>query len=494
MTFNDLREFLNHLESKNLLKRVKAQVDANLEIAAIMDRLVKKGGPAVIFENVEGYNIPVVANLFGTEERVAIGLGITEDEFIEIGKWLAYLQRPKPPEGIWEAIKSIPFFGRMLTLGPKTVRSGACQEVVLQGDDVDLSKFPIIKCWPEDAAPLITWPLVITQPPPLSPSLRGTEGGTINVGVYRMQYLDKKRAIMRWLKHRGGAHHQRLWKEKGKSMPVAVAIGCEPATIIAAVTPVPEDVSEFHFAGVLRKKAIELVDCKTVPLKVPATAEIVLEGEIRHEDTAMEGPFGDHTGYYNSAEPFPVFHIKCITHRKDPLYLTTITGRPPKEDAIIGMALNKMFLPSLQLQFPEVQDFSLPMEAVSYRIAVVSIKKQFPGHARRIMMGIWGMLKQFMYVKYIIVVDEDINVHDWNDVVWAISTRVDPARDTMIIEETPIDYLDFSSPVAELGSKMGIDATMKKSPEVNREWGKKVEMDKMIESLIDKRWGEYGIE
>ena len=494
MIFNDLREFLNHLESKNLLKRVKAQVDANLEIAAIMDRLVKKGGPAVIFENVEGYNIPVVANLFGTEERVAIGLGITEDEFIEIGKWLAYLQRPKPPEGIWEAIKSIPFFGRMLTLGPKTVRSGACQEVVLQGDDVDLSKFPIIKCWPEDAAPLITWPLVITQPPPLSPSLRGTEGGTINVGVYRMQYLDKKRAIMRWLKHRGGAHHQRLWKEKGKSMPVAVAIGCEPATIIAAVTPVPEDVSEFHFAGVLRKKAIELVDCKTVPLKVPATAEIVLEGEIRHEDTAMEGPFGDHTGYYNSAEPFPVFHIKCITHRKDPLYLTTITGRPPKEDAVIGMALNKMFLPSLQLQFPEVVDFSLPMEAVSYRIAVVSIKKQFPGHARRIMMGIWGMLKQFMYVKYIIVVDDDINVHDWNDVVWAISTRVDPARDIMIIEDTPIDYLDFSSPVAELGSKMGIDATMKKPPEVNREWGKKLEMDKIVADLVNKKWKDYNID
>jgi len=485
MTFNDLREFLNHLEAKNLLKRVKVQVDANLEIAGIMDRLVKKGGPAVIFENVKGYNIPVVANLFGTQERVAIGLGITEDEFIEIGKWLAYLQRPKPPEGLWEAIKSIPTFGKMLNLGPKTVRSGPCHDVVLQGGDVDLSKFPIIKCWPEDAAPLITWPLVITQTPDASQT---------NVGVYRMQYLDRKRAIMRWLKHRGGAHHQRLWQEQGKPMPVAVAIGCEPATIIAAVTPVPEDVSEFHFAGILRKKAIDLVECKTVPLKVPATAEIVLEGEIYHDDTAMEGPFGDHTGYYNAAEPFPVFHIKCITHRKDPLYLTTITGRPPKEDAVIGMALNKMFLPSLQLQFPEVQDFSLPMEAVSYRIAVVSIKKQFPGHARRIMMGIWGMLKQFMYVKYIIVVDEDINVHDWNDVVWAISTRVDPARDTMIIEETPIDYLDFSSPVAELGSKMGIDATMKKSPEVSREWGKKVEMDKMIESLIDKRWGEYGIE
>jgi len=485
MIFNDLREFLNHLESKNLLKRVRVQVDANLEIAGIMDRLVKKGGPAVLFENVKGYAMPVVANLFGTQERVALGLGIDENEFIEIGKWLAYLQRPKPPEGLWEAIKSIPSFGKILTLGPKTIKNAPCQDVILQGDDVDLSKFPIIKCWPEDAAPLITWPLVITQSPDASQT---------NIGVYRMQYLDKNRAIMRWLKHRGGAHHQRLWQEKGQTMPVAVVIGCEPATTIAAVTPVPEDVSEFLFAGILRKKAIELVECKTIPLKVPATAEIVLEGEIRHDDTAMEGPFGDHTGYYNSAEPFPVFHIKCITHRKIPLYLTTITGRPPKEDAIIGMALNKMFLPSLQLQFPEVVDFSLPMEAVSYRIAVVSIKKQFPGHARRIMMGIWGMLKQFMYVKYIIVVDDDINVHDWNDVVWAISTRVDPKRDVMIIEDTPIDYLDFSSPVAELGSKMGIDATMKKSPEVNREWGKKIEADKAIENLINKRWKEYGIE
>ncbi|MBI5327291.1 MAG: menaquinone biosynthesis decarboxylase [Deltaproteobacteria bacterium] len=485
MTFNDLREFLNHLESKNLLKRVKAEVSANLEIAAIMDRLVKNAGHAVIFENIKGYNAPVIANLFGTQERVALGLGVTEDELLEIGKWIAYLQRPKPPEGLWDAIKSIPSFGKMLMLGPKTVKSGPCQEVILQGDDVDLSKFPIIKCWPEDAAPLITWPLVITQ---------STDGCQTNVGVYRMQYLDKKRCIMRWLKHRGGAHHQRLWKANGRPMPVAVAIGCEPATIVAAVTPVPEDVSEFHFAGVLRKKAIELVGCKTIPLKAPATAEIVLEGEIHHDDTAMEGPFADHTGYYNSAEPFPVFHIKCITHRKNPLYLTTITGRPPKEDAVIGIALNKMFLPSLQLQFPEIVDFTLPMEAVSYRIVVVSIRKQYPGHARRIMMGIWGMLKQFMYVKYIIVVDDDINIHDWNDVIWAISTRVDPKRDTLIIEDTPIDYLDFSSPVAELGSKMGIDATIKKPPEVNREWGKKIEMDKAIEDLINRRWKEYGFE
>lgn len=484
MTFNDLREFLNHLESQNLLKRVKVQVDANLEIAAIMDRLVKNSGPAVIFEDVKGYKMPIVANLFGTMERVAMGLGTSVDGLGEIGRFIAQIQRPEPPEGLWGIIKKLPFIKDMLTLSPKTVRFGPCQEVVLTGGDVDLSRFPIIKCWPGDVAPLITWPLVIT---------RGPEGGPFNVGVYRMQPLDRDRTIMRWLKHRGGAHHQRLWREKGKPMPVAVAIGCEPATIIAAVTPLPEDVSEFHFAGILRRKAIELVECKTIPLKVPATSEIVLEGEIYHEDTTLEGPYADHTGYYNTAEPFPVLHIKCITHRKNPLYLTTITGRPPMEDAIIGMALNRLFLPSLQLQFPEVVDFCLPMEAVSYRVAVVSIKKQYPGHAKRVMMGLWGMLKQFMYVKYIVVVDDDIDVHNWADVAWALATRVDPARDTVIIEDTPIDYLDFSSPVLELGSKMGIDATMKRPPEVTREWGRKVEMDKRIVELVDKRWEEYGL-
>ncbi|MFQ5585525.1 MAG: menaquinone biosynthesis decarboxylase [Thermodesulfobacteriota bacterium] len=485
MIYRDLREFVALLEGRGLLKRVKSEVDPHLEVAEIMDRLVRKGGAAVLFESVKGYDMPIVANLFGTEERVALGLGIREEELSDIGKFLAYLQRPEPPEGLWEAVKSIPFFGKMLTLGPKGVRSAPCQEVVAEGDAVDISTIPIIKCWPDDAAPLITWPLVVTQ---------GPDGGPMNVGIYRMQYLDGRRCIMRWLKHRGGAQHQRLWQERGKSMPLAVAIGCEPATTIAAVTPVPDTMSEFHFAGILRKRAIELVDCRTVPLKVPATAEIVLEGEIRHDDTVMEGPFGDHTGYYNSPEPFPVFHIKCVTHRKNPLYLTTITGRPPKEDAVIGLALNRMFLPTLRLQFPEVVDFNLPMEAVSYRIAVVSIKKQYPGHARRIMMGIWGMMRQFLYVKYIIVVDDDIDVHSWEDVIWALATRVDPARDTVILEGTPIDYLDFSSPVSELGSKMGIDATMKGAPEVTREWGKKMEMERSIVELVDRRWKEYGIE
>ncbi len=483
MTFSDLRAFIDLLETKGLLKRVTAEVSTDLEIAEIMERLIHTGGPAVLFENVLGSSMPVLANLFGTRERCAMGLGVAEEEFIKIGELIAFLQRPKPPEGIWNAVKQVPFLGKMLTLGPKTKGSGACQEVVKTGDDADLSMLPILKCWPGDAAPLITWPLVVT---------RGPEGGAFNVGVYRMQYLDKKRAIMRWLAHRGGAKHKAEWEAIGKPQPVAIAIGCEPATTLAAVTPVPEDVDEFLFAGILRKKNIELVECKTVPLKVPASAEIIIEGEIRHDETEMEGPFGDHTGYYNAAEPFPVFHVKAITHRKNPIYMTTITGRPPKEDAVIGTVLNNIYLPSLQLQFPEVVDFSLPMEAVSYRIAILSIKKQYPGHARRVMMGFWGVLKQFMYVKYVIIVDEDINVHDWDDVVWAISTRVDPARDTVIIEDTPIDYLDFASPKDGLGGKMGIDATNKIPPEVTREWGTKMEMTAEIKDLVEKRWKEYG--
>jgi len=485
MAYDDLREFIAALEEKGLVKRIRAEVSTELEAAEVMDRLVKRGGPAVVFENVAGHSMPVVGNLFGTRERVALGLGIGEAELAQLGEFIALLQRPRPPEGIWDAVKKLPFFGKVLTLGPKTVRSGACQDVVKEGSRASLAELPIIKCWPGDAAPLITWPLVVTRAP---------EGGPQNVGVYRMQVLDERRTIMRWLKHRGGAGHQRLWEAAKKPMPVAVAIGCDPAVVIAAVTPVPEDVGEFHFAGILRKKAVELVECKTVPLKVPASAEIILEGEIRHGECELEGPFGDHTGYYNSAEPFPVFHIKAVTHRKDPLYLTTITGRPPKEDAVIGTVLNNIYLPSLKLQFPEVVDFSLPMEAVSYRIAVVSMKKQYPGHARRLMMGIWGVLKQFMYVKYVIVVDDDIDVHDWSDVVWAISTRVDPARDTLIIDKTPIDYLDFSSPVENLGSKMGIDATAKSPPEVSRPWGEKMEMDRSIVELVDRKWKDYGLE
>ena len=488
MVYRDLREFIEALEGKGLLSRVRAQVDPALEVSCVLNNLVKSGGPAVLFENVKGHKTPILGNLFGTRERVAMALGVTEEEFGKIGEFIAMLQRPAPPEGLLDAVKKIPLLGKVMTLGPKKVRSAACQEVVKIGAEADLSELPIIKCWPGDAAPLISWGLVVTKAPP------GGEGReSTNVGVYRMQYLDSDRLIMRWLKHRGGAAHHRLWQETGKPMPVAIAIGTEPATTIAAVTPVPEDVDEFLFAGILRKKAIELVECKTIPLKVPATAEIILEGEIYPDETAPEGPFGDHTGYYNSVEEFPVFRLKAITHRKNPIYLTTITGRPPKEDAVIGTVLNNIYLPSLKLQFPEIRDFSLPMEAVSYRIAVVSIKKGYPGHARRIMMGIWSVLKQFMYVKYIIVVDEDINVHDWADVIWAISTRVDPARDTLIIDKTPIDYLDFSSPTDSLGSKLGIDATTKGPPEVTRPWGELMRMDPGIEELVKKRWKEYGL-
>ncbi|MBI5598377.1 MAG: UbiD family decarboxylase [Deltaproteobacteria bacterium] len=496
MAYDDMREFIKTLEARGLLKRVAAEVSHELEIPEILDRLVKNGGPAVIFEKVKGFAMPVVGNLYGTRERVAAGLGVEAEEFRRIGEFIAMLQRPRPPEGLWDAIKQLPFFGKLLTLGPKTVSRAPCQDVLLTGEDADLRKLPIIKCWPGDAAPLITWPLVVTQAP---------DGGPYNVGVYRMQRMDGKRAIMRWLPQRGGARHHRLWQEKNmptagrqampanqQAMPVAVAIGCEPATTIAGVTPLPDDVGEFHFAGVLRKKAIELVECRTVPLKVPATAEIVLEGEMRPDDTALEGPFGDHTGYYNGAEPFPVFTLKAITHRKNPLYLTTITGRPPKEDAIIGTVLNTMYLPTMRLNFPEVVDFALPMEAVSYRIAVVSIKKEYPGHARRIMMGLWGVLKQFLYVKYVIVVDDDIDVHNWADVIWAISTRVDPKRDTVIIEDTPIDYLDFSSPKDGLGSKLGIDATNKMPPEVTRKWGERLGMEKEVIELVTKRWKDYG--
>lgn len=486
MIFDDLRDFLDYLEKNNELVRVKAPVDSNLEITEILNRLLKKNGPAVIFENVKGYNVPVVANLFGTVKRVAMGLGTDETGLTEIGEFLATLDRPEPPEGIIDAIKKIPFYKQMLGLSPKIVKSAPCQEVVLTGEDVDLNKFPVLKCWPDDAGPLITWPLVVTKDP---------ENSTFNVGVYRIQVLSKDTAIMRWLKHRGGANHQRKWASLGhQSMEVAVAIGNDPAMIVSAVTPVPEQIDEFLFAGVLRKKSVNVVKCKTVDLQVPATSEIVLEGEVIFNETAIEGPFGDHTGYYNAAEPFNVFKIKCITHRVNPLYLATVTGRPPREDAILALGINKIFIPLLKKSFPEIVDFSLPMEAVSYRIAVVSIKKEYPGHAKRIMMGIWGFLKQFLYVKYIIVVDDDINVNSWDDVIWALATRVDPARDSTIIEDTPIDYLDFASSKVELGSKMGIDATMKYPPEVDREWGKKIEMDSDIVEQVDKRWKEFGLD
>lgn len=484
MPYADLRDFLNLLEREGELVRVKAEVDPNLEITEILNRLLKDNGPAVIFENVKDHKIPIVANLFGTLKRVTMGLETDEPGLQEIGRFLSYLQHPDPPSGLMEAIKKVPFFAQVMNLRPRISQSGPCQEVVREGSDVDLGSLPILKCWPEDAGPLITWPLVITRPP---------DGGPYNVGVYRMQVIGKDQAILRWLKQRGGARHYRAWMREGRPMPVAVTIGNEPATIIAAVTPLPEGISEFQFACLLRRKSIGLVRCRTIDLEVPATSEIVLEGEVIPGRLASEGPHGDHTGYYNPEEPYPIFKIRCITHRKGPLYLTTITGRPPREDAIIGLALNSIFVPMLRKTFPEVVDFHLPMEAISYRIAVVSINKDYPGHAKRVMMGLWGFLPQFLYVKYIIVVDHDIDVKVWDDVIWALATNVDPARDVTLIENTPIDHLDFASPLAGLGSKMGIDATTKVYPEVTRRWGRRIVMDRKIIDKVDSRWEEYGL-
>lgn len=487
MAYADLRGFIRFLEDKGLLVRVKAEVDPHLEITEITNRLLAKGGPAVLFERVKGSTLPLLINLYGTIERVALGLETDEAGLVEIGDFLAFLQHPEPPKGFIDAVKHLPFYGRILHLSPKKVTRAPCQEVVHQGDEVDLDRIPLLHCWPEDAAPQITWSLTITRPPD------GVEG-KYNVGIYRMQKVDRNTTLMRWLKHRGGARHWRQWMALDRPMPVAVAIGCEPATTIAAVTPVPDQIGEFHFAGLLRRKPVELVRCKTIDLEVPASSEIILEGEILPGETADEGPHGDHTGFYNSVESFPIFHIRCITHRSDPIYLTTTTGRPPREDAAIGLALNRVFLPLLRQQFPEIVDFHLPMEAVSYRIAVIAMKKEYPGHAKRVMMGFWGFLKQFLYVKYIIAVDADLNVRSWDDVIWAVATQVDPGRDTFVIENTPIDYLDFASPVSGLGSKMGIDATTKIPPETTREWGKRIVMSSEIIDRVDRRWTEYGID
>ncbi|MFQ5544294.1 MAG: menaquinone biosynthesis decarboxylase [Nitrospiria bacterium] len=486
MAFKDLRQFITFLEEKGALVRIKKEIDPHLEMTEIYDRLVKKGGPAILFENVKGSDMPVLINLYGTVERVALGLDTDEKGLLEIGEFLAFLQHPEPPKGFVDAVKHLPFYARILHLSPKKVTHAPCQEIVLTEDQIDLDQLPILHCWPDDAAPLITWPLVITKPPP-------EKEGKFNVGIYRMQKIDKTRTIMRWLDHRGGAKHYREWMKEGTPMPVAVALGCDPATTIAAVTPVPDQIGEFHFAGLLRKKQVELVRCKTVDLEVPSTSEVIIEGEIYPDEIMDEGPHGDHTGFYNSVEPFPIFRVKCITHRKNPIYLTTTTGRPPREDAIIGLALNQIFLPLLKQHFPEIIDFHLPMETCSYRVAVISIKKDYPGHAKRVMMGIWGFLKQFLYVKLIIVVDPEIDIRNWNDVMWAISTQIDPARDTFTIEQTPIDYLDFASPKSGLGSKMGIDATTKMPPETDREWGKPMSMDPEVITKIDQLWDELGI-
>lgn len=488
MTYKSLRDFIEILEQQNKLIRVSTPVFTELEMTEIQTRLLAEEGPAVLFENVQGHDMPVLVNLFGTVDRVAMGMNRAPEQLREVGETLAFLKQPEPPGGWKEAVEMLPLLKTVMAMQPKTVKKAPCQEVVLEGDDIDLDQLPIQTCWPGEPAPLITWPLVVTKGP------SDKREDNYNLGIYRMQKLGKNKTLMRWLKHRGGAqHHQRWGKEKTEPLPAAAVIGSDPGTILAAVTPVPDTLSEYQFAGLLRGKKVELVDCKTIPLKVPAQAEIVLEGYVSLEEYGDEGPYGDHTGYYNSVEPFPVFTITAVTMRKEPIYLSTFTGRPPDEPSVLGEALNEVFIPLLQQQFPEIVDFWLPPEGCSYRVAVVSIKKAYPGHAKRVMMGVWSFLRQFVYTKFVIVVDDDINARDWKDVIWAMSTRMDPVRDVTLVENTPIDYLDFASPESGLGGKMGLDATNKLPPETKREWGKEIRMDQNIIDLVDQKWAEYGL-
>lgn len=488
MKYNDLRDFIKKLEKKGELKRISYPVDPHLEMTEIADRVLRAGGPALLFENPIGYDMPVLANLFGTPKRVAMGMGENDVTALrEVGKLLAFLKEPEPPKGMKDAWDKLPIFKKVLTMAPKEVKKAPCQEVILEGDAVDLSKIPVMTCWPGDAAPLITWPLVITQ---------GPNKERHNLGIYRQQVIGKNRVIMRWLSHRGGALDYREWQEQypDQPFPVSVALGADPATILAAVTPIPDTLSEYAFAGLLRDSKTEVVKSIGNDLMVPASAEIILEGFIYPNDMAPEGPYGDHTGYYNEVDSFPVFTIERITQRKEPIYHSTYTGRPPDEPAILGVALNEVFVPILQKQFPEIVDFYLPPEGCSYRMAVVSMKKQYAGHAKRVMMGVWSFLRQFMYTKFVIVVDDDVDVRSWDDVIWAITTRMDPARDTTLVDNTPIDYLDFASPVSGLGSKMGMDATNKWPGETTREWGTPIIKDPEVVKKIDEIWNELGLD
>ncbi len=495
--YKSLRDFMARLERDGQLVRVSEAVSTELEMTEIQTRLMAEGGPAVLFENVvnekgERSAMSVLVNLFGTVERVALGMGRAPHELRQIGETLAFLRQPEPPGGWRDALEMLPLLKTVMSMKPKTTTSAPCQEVVWTGDDIDLGKLPVQTCWPGEPAPLITWPLVVTQGPDAGKG--GDKRDTPNLGIYRMQVTGKNTTIMRWLKHRGGAQQFARWKKTSdQPMPLAAVIGADPGTILAAVTPVPDTLSEYQFAGLLRGEKVSLVDCKTIPLKVPSEAEIVLEGHVSLTDVADEGPYGDHTGYYNSVEQFPVFTISAITMRKAPIYLSTYTGRPPDEPSVLGEALNDVFVPLLTQQFPEIVDFWLPPEACSYRVAVVSMNKAYPGHAKRIMMAVWSYLRQFMYTKFVIVVDDDINARDWNDVIWAISTNVDPVRDVTLIEGTPIDYLDFASPESGLGSKMGIDATTKLPPETHREWGRKIRMSDDIIDEVTKKWASYGL-
>jgi 4-hydroxy-3-polyprenylbenzoate decarboxylase len=488
MSFKDLREFISLLEQEGELKRITAEVDPNLEITEIADRCLRNGGPALLFENPKGSSVPLLANLFGNTKRIALAMGQQDLEGLrDVGRLLAFLKEPSPPKGWRDLWQSLPSYKNVLNMPPAVRKTAPCQEVVIAEEDVDLGFLPIQTCWPGDAGPLVTWPLVIT---------RGPEKDRQNLGIYRMQKIGPNKLIMRWLSHRGGALDFKEWQNKfpGEGFPVSIAIGADPATVLATVTPVPDTLSEYAFAGLLRNSKTEVVKSLTNDLQVPASAEIVLEGVIEADEMADEGPYGDHTGYYNEVERFPVFTIKRITHRRDPIYHSTYTGRPPDEPAMLGVALNEVFVPLLQKQFPEIVDFYLPPEGCSYRMAIVSMKKQYPGHAKRVMMGVWSFLRQFMYTKFVVVVDEDINIRHWEDVIWAITTRMDPIRDTVMIDNTPIDYLDFASPVAGLGSKMGLDATNKMAGETEREWGSTITMSDEVKTRVDSLWQDLGID
>jgi 4-hydroxy-3-polyprenylbenzoate decarboxylase len=493
MSYASLRDFIGDLERTGRLVRVSHPVSTVLEMTEIQTRLLAEGGPAVLFENVTAANgqraaMPMLVNLFGTVDRVAAGMGRKPEDLRQLGETLAALRQPEPPDGIRDAIDKLPLLKTAMTMRPKTVSSASCQEVVWQAGEVDLAKLPVQTCWPGEPAPLITWPLVVTR----GPGSRREDD--FNLGIYRMQVTGRDTTLMRWLAHRGGAQHHARWKEtKREPLPAAAVIGADPATILAAVTPVPDTMSEYHFAGLLRGRRTELVNCKTVPLKVPASAEIVIEGHVSLDDYGDEGPYGDHTGYYNAVERFPVFRVSAITMRRDPIYLSTFTGRPPDEPSVLGEALNEVFIPLIQQQFPEIVDFWLPPEGCSYRIAVVSIRKAYPGHAKRVMMGVWSYLRQFTYTKWVIVVDAEIDARDWKDVMWAVATRMDPARDITLIEGTPIDYLDFASPVSGLGSKIGLDATNKWPPETRRDWGTEIRMSDDVIDKVDRMWSALGL-
>ena len=488
MKYSDLREFIAFLEQRGELIRISQEVDPNLEMTEISDRTLRAKGPALLFENPKGYDTPVLCNLFGTPERVAMGMGQESVTALrDVGTLLAFLKEPEPPKGLRDLWEKRHDFKQVLNMPVKEIKNAPCQEIVLEGDQVDLDQLPIQTCWPGDVGPLVTWALAIT---------RGPEKERQNLGIYRMQKIGKNKLIMRWLAHRGGALDYRDFQKKypGKPYPVAIALGADPATTLGAVTPVPDTLSEYAFAGLLRGEKTQVTKCIGSDLQVPASAEYILEGFLHPGEEAEEGPFGDHTGYYNEVESFPVFTIDRITHRKNPIYHSTYTGRPPDEPAILGVALNEVFVPILQKQFPEIVDFYLPPEGCSYRMAVVSMKKQYPGHAKRLMMGVWSFLRQFMYTKFVIVTDDDVDVRNWEDVIWAMTTRMDPTRDTVLIDNTPIDYLDFASPVSGLGSKMGMDATNKMSGETDREWGEPIEMDDGVKQRIDKLWSDLGIE